>query len=252
MNGEPAPSLTMPVAVADHVALEGREVVAGVGRSVYLLLNKPAGYLSTVRDDRGRSTVLDLVPEARRLPGLVPAGRLDLGSTGLTLLTNDGDQVNRLTHPRYGVEKEYNVLLDGPLVTRAVRMLLSGVQVEAGLATAVAVRRMDGNVGEHRYSVVLVEGKKREVRHMLRAVGRNVLTLERSRLANLTLGGLARGSVRPLTAAELRGLRVAAGITRGAAGLPPRDVAPGGRRPAPGRGRTRANSPARRRSTRQR
>ena len=111
VNGERAESITLPVSSRDRVEVGGETVRAATAPPVYLLLNKPLGYLSTVHDDRGRPTVLDLVPQARRAPGLVPAGRLDLESSGLMLLTNDGDLVYRVTHPRYGVRKEYRVLL---------------------------------------------------------------------------------------------------------------------------------------------
>ena len=209
VNGEVAESLMALVKGNDRIEVEGREVGRPARRDpVYLLLNKPAGYLSTVRDDRGRKTVMELVPERLRVPGLVPAGRLDLPSTGLMLLTNDGDLVNRVTHPRYGVRKEYHVLLDAALPPVAVRKLLSGVELEEGTASAVSVQRLDEST--NRYSVVLVEGKKREIRMMMRAIGRNVKQLQRVRIGRLSLGGLAEGRSRPLTAAELRGLRGAA------------------------------------------
>ena len=211
VNGAPADSLSAPVGERDRVEVDGAPVRRGATGNRYLLMNKPAGCLCTVRDDRGRPTVMDLVAPAQRVPGLVPAGRLDLGSTGLLLLTNDGELVNRVTHPRYGVQKEYRVLLDGALGPRWARALLSGVELPGGQARALAVRRLASPEHEYRYSVTLVEGKKHEVRLMLRAAGRRVLELERVRIGNVRLGDLAPGALRPLTAAELAGLRVIAG-----------------------------------------
>ena len=241
VNGEPALDLNHPVAPGDAVRVRGVALAAPVARRVYLLLNKPPGYLSAVSDDRGRPTVLDLAPAALRVPGLVPAGRLDLASAGLVLLTNDGDLVNRVTHPRYGVEKEYDVLLDRPLTPAERRLLVAGVEIESGTASAVAVepvRRASregdsrGREGpppsfprrresrpkfsppggdarraektEPRYRVTLVEGKKREIRLLMAALGVSVLRLTRVRIGGMRLGSLAPGAVRELSAAEAR------------------------------------------------
>ena len=206
INGEAAESLTTVVKAKDRVEVQGREVSRPSRRApVYVLVNMPSSYLSTVRDDRGRRTVMELVPEPLRVPGLVPAGRLDLPSTGLMLLTNDGELVNRVTHPRYGVRKEYHVLLDAVIPPPDVKKLLSGVELEEGKASAVSVTRLDERV--YRYSVVLVEGKKREIRMMMRVIGRTVTELKRVKIGDLSLGNLAEGKSRLLTPGELRGLQ---------------------------------------------
>ncbi len=250
VNGRPATDLNHPVSASDAVSVNGQPLAQAEKRTVYLLLNKPKGYLCAVSDSRGRPTVLDLVPDALRVAGLVPVGRLDADSTGLLLLSNDGAFVERVTHPRYGVVKEYDVLLDRPLSPRDQARLLSGVEIEGGLARAVSVevarslsqreragvrvggarstRRPPGEapgdakaarplsrwervgvrvgvrVGEARYAVELAEGKKREVRLMMRAVGRRVLRLTRVRVGGLRLGRLPSGSVRELSAQEAR------------------------------------------------
>ncbi len=206
VNGIPADNLNHPVRARDRVDVDGMPVRPQPVERTYLLLNKPAGYLSTVRDDRGRRTVMDLVPEDQRVPGLVPAGRLDLDSTGLMLLTNDGDLVDLITHPRYGVEKEYRILIDRPLSPDGTRALLEGVDIEDGIARAKWVRRLTETDNQARYAVTLVEGKKREVRRMLMAVGRRVIELERTRLGNITLGQLPLAQTRRMSNAELRGL----------------------------------------------
>ena len=246
VNGRPATDLNHPVSASDAVSVNGQPLAQAEKRTVYLLLNKPKGYLCAVSDSRGRPTVLDLVPDALRVAGLVPVGRLDADSTGLLLLSNDGAFVERVTHPRYGVVKEYDVLLDRPLSPRDQARLLDGVEIEGGLARAVSVeaarslsqreragvrggearstRRPPGEApgdakaarplsrweragvrgDEARYSVELAEGKKREVRLMMRAVGRRVLRLTRVRVGGLRLGRLPSGSVRELSAQEAR------------------------------------------------
>lgn len=202
VNGQPATSLNHPVSASDAVSVNGRPLAQAEKRTVYLLLNKPRGYLCAVSDSRGRPTVLDLVPDALRVAGLVPVGRLDADSTGLLLLSNDGAFVERVTHPRYGVVKEYDVLLDRALWPRDQARLLDGVEIEGGLARALSVEPV--RRGEARYTVELAEGKKREVRLMMRAVGRRVLRLTRVRVGGLRLGRLPSGSVRELSAQEAR------------------------------------------------
>lgn len=202
VNGQPATNLNHPVSASDAVSVNGRPLAQAEKRTVYLLLNKPRGYLCAVSDSRGRPTVLDLVPDALRVAGLVPVGRLDADSTGLLLLSNDGAFVERVTHPRYGVVKEYDVLLDRPLWPRDQARLLDGVEIEGGLARALSVEPV--RKGETRYAVELAEGKKREVRLMMRAVGRRVLRLTRVRVGGLRLGRLPSGSVRELSAQEAR------------------------------------------------
>ena len=202
VNGQPATNLNHPVSASDAVSVNGRPLAQAEKRTVYLLLNKPRGYLCAVSDSRGRPTVLDLVPEVLRVAGLVPVGRLDADSTGLLLLSNDGAFVERVTHPRYGVVKEYDVLLDRALWPRDQARLLDGVEIEGGLARALSVEPV--RRGEARYAVELAEGKKREVRLMMRAVGRRVLRLTRVRVGGLRLGRLPSGSVRELSAQEAR------------------------------------------------
>ena len=202
VNGQPATSLNHPVSASDAVSVNGQPLAQAEKRIVYLLLNKPRGYLCAVSDSRGRPTVLDLVPDALRVAGLVPVGRLDADSTGLLLLSNDGAFVERVTHPRYGVVKEYDVLLDRALRPRDQGRLLDGVEIEGGLARALSVE--PAHKGEARYAVELAEGKKREVRLMMRAVGRRVLRLARVRVGGLRLGRLPSGGVRELSAQEAR------------------------------------------------
>ena len=188
------------------VAVDG-EPVRPERRVVYAV-NKPKGVVSTARDTHGRPTVVELLPaEARRL---YPVGRLDADSTGLLLLTNDGELANLLTHPRYGVEKVYRARVEPPRVSEAsLRRLREGVELDDGPARAARVRQASAGVLE----IALREGRKRQVRRMCEAVGHRVVELERVRFGPLRLQGLAPGAHRRLTPAEVEGLRDASGAS---------------------------------------
>lgn len=206
VNGQVVLAASAPVdPEKDEVRVEGRRVEAG--RRVYLKLNKPKGVVSTTSDERGRPTVVDLLPPPYRDVRLYPVGRLDADTMGLLLLTNDGDLAYRLTHPRFQVEKEYHALLDGPLTLAQRRALERGVMVEGRRTAPARVRRLPGS-DEPRYSITLHEGRKRQVRRMLRAVGRTVLELERVRMHTLRLGDLPPAAVQELSPQELASLRL--------------------------------------------
>jgi len=166
----------------------------------YLLLNKPAGVVTTARDPQGRRTVVDLVP---REPRVVPVGRLDADTTGALLLTNDGDLAHRLAHPRYGVEKTYLVDVEGEPDDRALRQLETGVDLDDGRTAPARVRRL----AKSRLELTIHEGRNRQVRRMLEAVGHPVQALHRSAYAALTLEGLEPGAWRELEPSEVDRLR---------------------------------------------
>jgi len=187
------------------VAVDG-EPVRPERRVVYAV-NKPRGVVSTARDTHGRPTVVELLPaEARRL---YPVGRLDADSTGLLLLTNDGELANLLTHPRYGVEKVYRARVSPPRVHESsLRTLREGVELDDGPARATRVRSLAGGVIE----IALGEGRKRQVRRMCEAVGHPVVRLVRTRIGPLTDTRLQPGQWRPLEPDEVAALaRAAAG-----------------------------------------
>jgi 23S rRNA pseudouridine2605 synthase len=164
-------------------------------------LNKPAGVVSTARDTHGRPTVVELVRSRRRL---YPVGRLDADSTGLILLTNDGELAERLTHPRYGVTKVYRAkVAPGRLTPSALRALREGVELDDGPTAPARVRQVGPGVVE----IVLREGRKRQVRRMLEAVGHRVTALERVAFGPLGLRGLEPGRSRRLSAREVERLR---------------------------------------------
>ena len=186
-----------------RVELDGRLVAGGESRVVYAL-NKPAGVVSTVHDTHGRPTVVELVNDPRRL---YPVGRLDADSTGLILLTNDGELANLLAHPRHEVPKTYRARLAGGRPSpAAIAALRDGVTLDDGRTAPAQVRRVSANVIE----LELREGRKRQVRRMCEAVGHPVLELTRVRLGPLELGGLELGAARLLTDAEVSALRDAA------------------------------------------
>lgn len=163
------------------------------------ILNKPAGVTSTAREPGRRRAVVELVPSQRRL---YPVGRLDADSTGLILLTNDGELANRLMHPRYEVPKRYRAALARPPSDVALRRLRQGVDLDDGPAAPARVRR----TGEREVEITIREGRNRQVRRMLEAVGNRVEALERIGFGSLRLGDLAQGESRPLSKSELKRL----------------------------------------------
>jgi pseudouridine synthase len=175
----------------------------------YFALHKPAGVVTTLRDPRGRPDLRGLLPPG---PRVYPVGRLDRDSEGLLLLTNDGELANRVMHPRYGVEKEYLVEVEGEPTERTARALERGVELEDGVARAVSARVVGRRPGRGALRVVMVEGRKREVRRMLEALGFRVRRLVRLRVGPIRLGRLRPGQVRPLTPGEVRALYRAAGL----------------------------------------
>jgi 23S rRNA pseudouridine2605 synthase len=209
VNGIPADAGQQVTPGVDMVTVNGRPVEP-VGEWTYLMLNKPVGVLSSVGDDRGRETVTDRLPE--RAPRVFPVGRLDLDSRGLVLLTDDGELAGRLMHPRYHVEKEYRVVIAGRPDEDAVRRLSEGMVVRGERFQPTEVAVLDSNAVETRLSMVLREGRKREVRRLWQALGHRVLDLQRVRIDGLELGDLDEGQMRPLRADEVARLKTAAGL----------------------------------------
>lgn len=194
VNGVRA-ELGMSVSDEDEVRLDG-EPVARRGENVTFMLNKPPGYVCSAEDELGRETVMALVPE---VPGLHPIGRLDRDSEGLLLLTTDGELTQRLTHPRFEKEKEYRVWCrEGTLSAGALAALEQGVTLDDGPAKADVAKLAEGGC-----RLVLHEGRKRQVRRMLAAIGYKVERLVRTRVGGLELGELPSGSYRELSAEDL-------------------------------------------------
>lgn len=197
VGGEVVTDPARDVSEVDEVRVDGRPVVVEA-REVWAV-NKPAGVVSTAREPGRRRAVVELVDSAARL---YPVGRLDVDSTGLLLLTNDGELANRLTHPRYEVPKAYRVELRRPPSEGDLRRLASGVELEDGPTAPAEVRRL----GEREVEIVLREGRNRQVRRMAEAIGNEVVALRRVRLGPIELGGLSIGAARRLSADEVASL----------------------------------------------
>ncbi len=209
MNGIPAVAGQQVTPGVDAVTVDGR-AVEPAREWTYLMLNKPVGVLTSVGDDRGRQTVTDRLPE--RAPRVFPVGRLDLDSHGLVLLTDDGELAGRLMHPRYHVEKEYRVVIAGRPSEDALRQLSEGMVVRGEQFAPVEARVLESRTDETTLSMVLREGRKREVRRLWQALGHRVLDLQRVRIDGLELGDLDEGAIRSLRADEVAQLKTAAGL----------------------------------------
>jgi 23S rRNA pseudouridine2605 synthase len=201
VNGKIVTDPARDVGAGDRVEVEGR-AVEGVEPRVVYAVNKPLGVVSTARDTHGRPTVVELVPAGPLR--LYPVGRLDVDSSGLILLTNDGELANRLTHPRYEVPKTYLARVGGGRVGEdAIRALREGVELDDGLTAPARVRR----VKPEEIELTIHEGRNRQVRRMCEAVGHPVLALERVGFGPLRLEGLAPGAHHELSEVEIGRLR---------------------------------------------
>jgi 23S rRNA pseudouridine2605 synthase len=197
VNGEPG-QLNTFIGPKDVVEVDGKPVAKQ--QLAYVLLNKPPGVVTTASDPQGRPTVVGLVRHASHV---VPVGRLDVETTGALLLTNDGPLAHRLAHPRYGVEKVYEVETWKQPTDGTLRKLAEGVQLEDGPTAPARARRLRGA----RFELVLHEGRNRQVRRMVEAVGHRVRRLHRSVYAGIELGRLGPGEWRELTHPEVDDLR---------------------------------------------
>jgi 23S rRNA pseudouridine2605 synthase len=197
VDGELAVDPARDVDLASDVRVDGRPVKPEPREA--WIVNKPLGVVSTASDERGRPVVVDLVSSERRL---YPVGRLDADSQGLILLTNDGDLANRLMHPRYQLERAYRVRLARPLGDRQLRALRRGIELEDGPTAPAEARRL----GQRELEIAIREGRNRQVRRMVEAVGNRVVGLTRIRFGPLKLGRLAPGGARLLRPAEVEAL----------------------------------------------
>ena len=214
----------------DRIEVDGRPLPKPQ-KLAYFVINKPVGVITTLDDPQGRPTIAQLLPRGQRL---YPVGRLDADTSGLLLLTNDGDLAHKLMHPRYGVEKVYRVRLDREPGNRQLERLASGVEFEPGVVSAPArVRRIDPGFDAIMIEIIIHEGRFRQVRRMCEAVGLMVTGLHRVGYGPIRMGPLARGMWRELSESELERLRAAAArpVRRDAPGRPARPAKPS--RPAP-------------------
>ena len=198
----------------DVIAIDGASISAPK-QKLYFLLNKPKRCISAVKDDRGRRTVIDLLPEVEEY--IYPVGRLDYDTEGLLLLTNDGDLMNGLLHPRYEIEKTYIAKAQGVVTGEDIKKLCRGIMLEDGMtapARAKLLERAD-NGSWCRVQLTIHEGRNHQVRRMLQAIGHRVQELKRVAFAGLTLEGVPRGGYRSLTGEEVARLKKIAGTAAG-------------------------------------
>jgi 23S rRNA pseudouridine2605 synthase len=202
INGRAVRELGTLVNYTDHVEVEGR-VVEPPRESTYLVVNKPVGVVTTMRDPQRRRTVAELLP--RGAPG-VPVGRLDYDTGGVLLITDDGELANRLLHPRFGVEKTYRAAVAGRLSQTELARLQRGVLLDGARTAPATVRVVSAARERSIVDITIHEGRNRQVRRMFEALGHPVLALTRTRFGPLRLGALASGAVRSLTPRELAAL----------------------------------------------
>lgn len=204
VNGEPVFVPGHPIDTnADCIVYDGKRVTSTAER-LYVMLHKPAGYVTTRRDERGRPTVMDLVQDISE--NIYPVGRLDLETEGLLLLTNDGDFAYRLTHPSHEIPKTYLVWVEGVPSEKALRQLREGITIPSGKTAPAKVSRCGDSTGSQ-FKMILHEGKKRQVRLMFKAIGHRVVRLKRIQVGELRLGNLPPGQHRLLSPAEVASLR---------------------------------------------
>ena len=191
----------------DSVMFKDEKIVNKNDKKVYILLNKPIGYVTTTKDQFSRDTVMDLVKVKEKV---LPVGRLDMYTSGAIILSNDGDFIYKVTHPKYEIEKTYNVTLKGKITDEEIEKLKNGVEIEDYISGKAKVRilKIDEEKDISRVEIIIHEGKNREVRKMCQAVGRKVLALHRSKIGNISVKNLKLGQWRYLSEKEIHSLKV--------------------------------------------
>ncbi|MDE5618404.1 MAG: rRNA pseudouridine synthase [Clostridia bacterium] len=188
----------------DTVTLDDKKVVP-VSKNTYIMMYKPKGCITSVKDDKGRKTVFDYLE--KDIPALVPVGRLDYDSEGLLLLTNDGELAYKLTHPSSEVPKTYLVKAEGQFPEHILAKLRKGVEIDGQLTKRCRVKLKEQGEKEAKLEITITEGRNRQIRKMVEAVERNVVFLKRIAIGNLRLGGLSRGAWRYLRDDEVEYLK---------------------------------------------
>ena len=191
----------------DEIKYNGK-IIKNEEEKVYILLNKPIGYVTTAKEQFGRDMVLDLVKINKRI---VPVGRLDMYTSGALILTNDGDLVNKLTHPKNEINKTYNVTINGKITKQEVELLKNGVEIDNGYITKpaeVKILKIDEEKNISRIQIIIHEGKNRQIRKMCASIRKKVLALHRSKIGNIDVKNLKLGEWRYLTQKELSYLKI--------------------------------------------
>ena len=198
INGKPA-ELGAEVGADDEVTVSGNRVV--LKKNQYYILNKPKGYICSVSDDKGRKTVMDLMPTS--VGRIYPVGRLDYDSEGLLIMTTDGELAQKLTHPSNEVPKTYLVKVEGIVTEAALNPIRSGIEIDGYVTKKCKAHIVETNKAYTKVHVTITEGKNREIRKMFAAICKEVILLKRIKVGELSLRGLDRGSYRKLTPTEI-------------------------------------------------
>ncbi len=200
LNGKKITKLgTTVVPEKDKIEINGKEVKA-TGKKLYLALNKPTGYITTRSDEKNRKTVMELIPKDKNLK---PAGRLDKESEGLLLLSNDGEFINKLTHPKFECEKEYYVVTDKPLTAKEINKIERGVKIDGKKTYPSKIKMLKTNEKGATLTITIHEGRNRQVRKMFASLGYNVEYLRRIRIGKIKIGSLQKGRYRQLKLTEI-------------------------------------------------
>jgi 23S rRNA pseudouridine2605 synthase len=207
VNGSTVRELGIKVGPGDRVDVDGEPI--GQPEAVTLLLNKPKGYVTTTSDEKGRPTIMRLVPA---FGPVKPVGRLDMDSEGLLLLTTDGDLASRLSHARYGIDKEYKVVVSGQPDERDLERLRRGVVIEGRRTSPCTIEPLRLDPGTSMLLFVLHEGRNRQIRRMCEAIGHPVIDLTRTRIAHLSIRGMKPGECRKLGDKDVQRLRALVGL----------------------------------------
>ncbi|MBR2971178.1 MAG: rRNA pseudouridine synthase [Clostridia bacterium] len=205
LNGKLVTSLATEVDSRDTVTVDG-EKVQPIKKHVYLVMNKPKGYVCTASDEFGRKTVLDLIKDKKER--IFPVGRLDYDTEGLLLLTTDGDLANRLTHPRNEITKTYSAKVEGEVDEELIERLRGGVILDGVKTKKCKIKLVEFKDGLSRFEVVISEGRNRQVRRMFESINKEVVFLKRVAIGDLKLSGLNRGEYRALTPDEVNYLKL--------------------------------------------
>lgn len=200
INGTLA-TLGANVEEGDEVLLDGQAIANTEKKEEYYIMNKPKGVVCTASDDRGRKTVMDLLPDT--VGRVFPVGRLDYATEGLLILTNDGDLAFRLTHPSTEIPKTYMAKIEGTLTEKDLNPIRSGIELDGVLTKKCRAHIVETNKEYTKVEITIKEGKNRQVRRMFEAIGKNVELLRRVSIGQLRLKGLDRGEFRPLTEQEI-------------------------------------------------
>jgi len=203
-------ALGLMVSGEEEVFVDGKRIETGSGRMVYLVMNKPKGALTTSEDTHGRRTVIELLPPTKER--LFPVGRLDQETTGLLILTNDGELAYRLTHPKFGVDKKYQLLVAGRVKKDELERMRNGIRLEEGMTGKAKVRVIEENDEVSLIEMIIHEGKKRQIRRMSEVVGWNLIELRRVAVGGVELGKLKEGENRSLTEDEVSRLKKGVGL----------------------------------------